>query len=100
MYANLTKSNYVMYGLKGKGNNIPTCLLVGNEFHSSRTFRSPEALEIYCARCTVIALNFNENTYTVIMYAGTAIYITNYISKLSLESFKDLKGVKSLTIIK
>ena len=32
--------------------------------------------------------------------AVTASYITNYIFKLSFEYFKDLNGVKSLTIIK
>ena len=48
----------------------------------------------------IIALNFNENTYTTIMYAVTTLYITNYISKMFLEYFKDLKGVKSLTIVK
>ena len=53
-----------------------------------------EAIWKYCARCTVWEY-IQRNNVTV-----TAACIINYISKLSLESFKDQKEGKNLTVIK
>ena len=43
---------------------------------------------------------FQRNYIECNIVAVTALYTTNCISKLSLECFIDLKGVKSLTIVK